>query len=696
MMNHLSLQTKPMNGNKKLVIDRTLCKTVRRLPPNGRLVLLQAVRGRGKMPSQGLGRLIIFGFEPATKQRMVVVPDEDVLRSACKDVSYLLYGHDRHRNLRRVAERVINELVIMDQNGIPTLSHHKMRWVQDAMERKDQLDALQRAASKTRNEMLALRFALQVTCRRRRLEKYKTALEQRRRSQLQRELHPLQHEGNNMMAEDQSAKHLRGYLTANAQQLGEIRAAFEIFDTDGSDEIDEGEFQDLAHSLGQIMDKKQVQSALAKIDVDGSGQIDFGEFAMWWLTADRGELSLSGFDLGILEARLALKQGYRSAKRKVLMTRESARLAGQMYAQRKRERLENQRKRREAERIRRKQAAKTKLGIKSFAEMANMRVDQGKFNAKTGGADKIKHKIRWDDGIPGGIVGKILASPYYYPRHRVRQMLSQRAEKRQKALAREEVKRKREAAAKELAAEKLRQKLIEEEMREKAEAEAEKKALEEAQKAAMRKARELREAMELQQKRKEEAELAEKKRQLEAEKAERQRKIDEERSKRQEADRLEQLKKENEEQYAKEMAEKEAAEAAAKKDEELRLLKEKEAKQEAAAKRMEESIAKRAAEEQANSASAKAEAKKQQDAEREKRQKRLQRRAQGNSKMSAAAKAQAREAKERNAQRSELQRGKGKKERVKMMVKGKKSKKYVCDGRAGYGKARVRCRIKET
>ena len=123
---------------------------------------------------------------------------------------------------------------------------------------------------------------------------------------------------------------------------------------------------------------------------------------MWWLTADHGQLSISGFDLGILEAHLAVKQGYRNAKKKVMMTRKSARLAGQMYAQRKRERLENQRKRREAERLRRRQAAKSKMGIKSFAELANMRVDPGQFNAKSGGADKIKHKVRWDDGIPGG------------------------------------------------------------------------------------------------------------------------------------------------------------------------------------------------------------------------------------------------------------------------------------------------------
>ena len=57
---------------------------------------------------------------------MVIVPDEDVLTGACEDLPGLLYGPDCHRNIRRVAERIISQLVIMNQNGVPTLSHHKM------------------------------------------------------------------------------------------------------------------------------------------------------------------------------------------------------------------------------------------------------------------------------------------------------------------------------------------------------------------------------------------------------------------------------------------------------------------------------------------------------------------------------------------------------------------------------------------
>ena len=55
---------------------------------------------------------------------------------------------------------------------------------------------------------------------------------------------------------------------------------------------------------------------------------------------------------------------------------------------------------------------------------------------KAGGADRIKVKKRWDDDIPGGMVGKVLAAPYFYPKFRITQLLAKRAEKRQKALAR--------------------------------------------------------------------------------------------------------------------------------------------------------------------------------------------------------------------------------------------------------------------
>ena len=668
MLKHLTLQ----KNKSKIALDRTVCKVVRRLPPHGRLVILQAIRGKSKAPAQGLGRLFILGFEPATQQRMVIVPDEDVLTGACEDIPGLLNGIDRHRNLRRVAERIISQLVIMNQNGVPTLSHHKMRWVQDSLERDEQLEAVRLALAERREKELALRFALQVACRRRRMERFRLMMQKRRRNISLKQLKPISHEWGSMMGEDRYADRLRGFLTANETELAEIRAAFDVFDADGSGEIDAKEFQQLAYEVGELMDKKQIAEALKAIDRDGSGEIDFGEFAMWWLTADHGQLELKGFNMTLLNAKMTIRKGIRDTYKKAQLARESARLAGQMYAQRQREKAENARLRREAEIRRKAREARRGAQTMSFTEQANARV-AGKFDAKAGGGDRIKVKKRWDDDIPGGMVGKVLAAPYFYPKFRITQLLAKRAEKRQKALARAEIQAKRDAAAKEAAAQRLKQKLIEEERREKEEAEREKKELEEAQKAAMKKARELREQMEKAQKEKEEAEKAEKKRIAEEERAERQRKAEEEKAKREEAERLEKLAEENKEEYDKKMAEKAAAEQKAKEEEEARILAEKLKKQEETEKKMEAAMAKRKAEEEANSAEAKLAKKKADDAEREKRQKRLQRRAQGSGKMDAAARAKERD--EKRKQRAAARAAKRGNTKGKVDKKSSKSKR---------------------
>ena len=666
LLSHLTLKrSEKSRVGKKLILDRTVCKVVRRLPPHGRLVVLHAIRGRSKSPSQGLGRLFILGFEPATKQQMIIVPDNDVLEGACLDAPHILKGRDRHRNLRRIAERVISELVIMDQNGVPTLSHHKMRWVQDALERDDQLRQIKDVAKKLREKDMALRFALQVACRRQRLERYRSIIQKRRHAAKQATLRPIIHEWGGMAMEDRQSTRLRGFLSANADQLTEIRAAFDLFDADKSNQIDAHEFQQLAFEIGELMDSTQVANALQKIDLDGSGEIDFGEFAMWWLTADHGDLAVSGLNMSFLQAKMRVRQGIREARKKVQMSSEVAKLTGQMHAQHQAERVENERKRREAERMRRQRAAQNKLGKRSFAAQANARV-AGKFDAKAGGGDRIKHKVRWDDGIPGGVVGKVLAAPYFYPKYRITLLLATRAEKRQKALARAEVQRHRDEAAKEAAAERLRQKILEEDAREKAEAEAEAKALQEAQAVALAKARDLREAIEKKQQDKERQEAIERKRIADEQEMERKARADEERAKAAEVERMRILQEENAEEFAKQQADKEAEAKRLKDIEDERLRLEKQAKQEAAAKRMEESMAKRKAEEQANSAEAKAEKKRKDDEEREKRTKRLQRRAQGSGAMDAAAKAKEREAK--RAERAKARagargnvRGKGKK-----------------------------------
>ena len=84
----------------------------------------------------------------------------------------------------------------------------------------------------------------------------------------------------------------------------------------------------------------------------------------------------------LLNAKMTIRKGIRDTYKKAQLARESARLAGQMYAQRQREKAENARLRREAE-IRRK-AREERRGAQtmSFTEQANARV-AGKFDAKS-------------------------------------------------------------------------------------------------------------------------------------------------------------------------------------------------------------------------------------------------------------------------------------------------------------------------
>ncbi len=65
-----------------------------------------------------------------------------------------------------------------------------------------------------------------------------------------------------------------------------VRQVFNLFDTDGSGEIDAKEFHDLIYSMGKIMTDEEVAKYLAVLDRDGNGSISFDEFFDWWCTRD--------------------------------------------------------------------------------------------------------------------------------------------------------------------------------------------------------------------------------------------------------------------------------------------------------------------------------------------------------------------------------------------------------------------------
>merc|ERR1719219_562296 len=62
------------------------------------------------------------------------------------------------------------------------------------------------------------------------------------------------------------------------EQKQEIREAFDLFDTDGSGNIDAKELKVAMRALGFEPKKDEIKKMIADIDKDGSGTIDFQEF----------------------------------------------------------------------------------------------------------------------------------------------------------------------------------------------------------------------------------------------------------------------------------------------------------------------------------------------------------------------------------------------------------------------------------
>lgn len=65
-----------------------------------------------------------------------------------------------------------------------------------------------------------------------------------------------------------------------------IRATFELFDVDGSGEVDRGELKAVAEKLGVPMSEADLNEAMLTMDEDGSGEVDLEEFTAWYLTLD--------------------------------------------------------------------------------------------------------------------------------------------------------------------------------------------------------------------------------------------------------------------------------------------------------------------------------------------------------------------------------------------------------------------------
>lgn len=62
------------------------------------------------------------------------------------------------------------------------------------------------------------------------------------------------------------------------EEIEEYRAAFQMFDEDGSGSISTKEFIKVLKNLGQNVTKEEAENLMKELDVDGSGEIDFEEF----------------------------------------------------------------------------------------------------------------------------------------------------------------------------------------------------------------------------------------------------------------------------------------------------------------------------------------------------------------------------------------------------------------------------------
>jgi len=62
------------------------------------------------------------------------------------------------------------------------------------------------------------------------------------------------------------------------QKLFELKAAFRMYDADGSGDIDCDELESVLTTLGQKPTKKEVEDMIAVVDADDSGTIDWKEF----------------------------------------------------------------------------------------------------------------------------------------------------------------------------------------------------------------------------------------------------------------------------------------------------------------------------------------------------------------------------------------------------------------------------------
>mmetsp|Transcript_1076 Transcript_1076/g.2183 ORF Transcript_1076/g.2183 Transcript_1076/m.2183 type:complete len:233 (-) Transcript_1076:60-758(-) len=67
-------------------------------------------------------------------------------------------------------------------------------------------------------------------------------------------------------------------MAFSSQQIKDFREAFDVFDADGSGDIDVKEIAEAMKALGAETSEDELKTLIAEVDTDGGGSIDFDEF----------------------------------------------------------------------------------------------------------------------------------------------------------------------------------------------------------------------------------------------------------------------------------------------------------------------------------------------------------------------------------------------------------------------------------
>lgn len=118
---------------------------------------------------------------------------------------------------------------------------------------------------------------------------------------------------NRIRLQDKEYNKLKGGMDKKEIMAREAMVSFELFDSDGSGQIDADELAGMLQELCIPLSAEEFAALMKEIDADGSGEIDFGEFLEWYTggggedAADNATMAQKTFKL-LLQARHAIME----------------------------------------------------------------------------------------------------------------------------------------------------------------------------------------------------------------------------------------------------------------------------------------------------------------------------------------------------------------------------------------------------